>query len=119
MRAGNVGMAVGLWFMVAPFLWRYPFGFVVWQDLLIGGAIVAVSVAFAMSPGRLHGWLLIAVGAYAMVAPFLHDYVLYAQPYWNDLVMGVVTVGTGVAMGAAGLEGAWAPASPLETHLSS
>lgn len=118
MRSGYVGMALGLWYIVAPFAWRYPFGFVVWQDLLIGGAILAVSVAFTMSPGRLNGWALIAIGAYSMFAPFLHDYLLWAQPLWNDLVLGVVTVGTGVAMGGAGMVAADEAGSAPETHLT-
>lgn len=116
MRSAHVGMGLGIWYIVAPFVWGYPLGFVVWQDLLIGGAILAVSVAFSMSPGRLNGWLLIAIGAYSMFAPFLHDYILYAQPYWNDLVFGVLTVGTGMAMGAAGIELAGAGASTAETR---
>ncbi len=118
MRSGYVGMALGLWYIVAPFVWRYPFGFVVWQDLVIGGAILAVSVAFTMTPGRLNGWLLIAIGAYSMFAPFLHDYLLHAQPLWNDLVFGVLTVGTGVTMGGAGMEYAGSVASGPETHLT-
>lgn len=118
MKAGYVGMALGLWFLLAPFVWGYPTGFLVWHDLLIGGAILVVSVAFTLSPGRIHGWLLIAAGAYAMFAPFLHDYLLYAQPLWNDLVFGVVTVGTGAAMGGAGMEyDGEIPAEP-RTHLT-
>lgn len=118
MRAGYVGMALGLWFLLAPFVWGYPTGFLVWHDLVIGGAIMAVSVAFTLSPGRLHGWLLIAIGGYAMFAPFLHDYLLFAQPFWNDLVLGVIVVGTGAAMGGAGMEYAGPPPSRPETHLT-
>lgn len=118
MRSPHFGMAVGLWFLVAPFVWGYPAGFLVWQDLLIGGAILVVSVAFALFPGRLHGWLLIGIGGYSMFAPFIHDYLLYAQPLWNDLVLGVVTVGTGVAMGGAGMVLDGGSNTPLNTHLS-
>ncbi len=104
MRSPYIGIAIGLWYMVAPYVWGYPFGFLWWNDLVIGAVVIAVSISFTLSPGRFQGWLLIAAGAYSMFSPFLHDYLSHSFPLWNDLVIGVVTVATGVAMGAAGLE---------------
>lgn len=103
MSAPYVGLAVGLWYLVAPFVWGYPFGFLWWQDLLIGAAVIAISLSFTMGRTRIHGWLLIAVGAYSMFAPFLHDYLIRSFAFWNDLVFGVVTVATGVALGASAI----------------
>lgn len=104
MTAAYLGIGVGLWYLVAPFVWGYPLGFLVWQDLVIGAVIIALSVSFTLAPGRLAGWLLIATGAYSMFAPFVHGYLVHSSPYWNDLVFGVITVGVGVALAAAGLE---------------
>lgn len=89
--------------MVAPFVWQYPIGFIVWQDMVIGGVILALSFSFALSPARYTGWLIIFVGAYSMLAPFIHGYLMVADALFNDLVFGVLTVATGVAIGAAGL----------------
>ncbi|MFQ5678117.1 MAG: hypothetical protein ACE5HP_01500 [Gemmatimonadota bacterium] len=111
MKSPYVGLAVGLWYAIAPFVWRYPTGFLIWQDLLIGAGIVALSLSFLLSPGRLTGWLLILIGAYSMFAPFLHGYLIHAAALFNDLVFGVITVGTGVAVGGAGLEYGRKPAS--------
>lgn len=99
-----VGITLGLWYMAAPFVWRYPFGFLWWHSIVIGAAILAISISFRLGINRYSGWLLIAVAVYSMFAPFLHQYLDLAAPLWNDLMIGVVTVATGVAMAAAGLE---------------
>lgn len=104
MKSPYLGIGVGLYYLIAPFLFGYPFGFLVWQHLLLGAAVIAISLAFTMSAGRLHGWMLIAVGAYSMFAPFIHGTLTPSFAFFNLLVMGVITVGIGVAMGAAGLE---------------
>jgi hypothetical protein len=104
MRSPFVGITLGLWYMAAPFVWGYPFGFLWWHSIVIGAAILAVSISFRLGINRLSGYLLIAVAAYSMFSPFLHRYLNLAAPLWNDLVIGVVTVATGVAMAGAGLE---------------
>lgn len=104
MKSPHIGTALGLWYLVAPFVWGYPFGFLWWHSVLIGAAILAISGSFYLTGGRLHGWLLMAVAAYSMASPFLHGYLSLSFPLWNDLVIGVVTMGAGVAMAAAGLE---------------
>lgn len=113
MKVPYVGLTVGLWYLVAPFVWGYPFGFLVWQDLIIGAAIIAISLSYTMGGSRLNGWLLIAVGAYSMFAPFIHDYLIRTFAFWNDLVFGVVTVGTGVALGAAAIAYGEEDAAPV------
>ncbi|MFQ5690487.1 MAG: hypothetical protein ACE5HQ_09475 [Gemmatimonadota bacterium] len=104
MKSPYVGIGVGLWYIVAPFVWGYPAGFLWWQAVVIGAAILAFSVSFTLGVNRLSGWLLIATGAYSMFAPFVHGYLSYSFGLWNDLVFGVITVGTGVAVAGAGLE---------------
>ncbi len=104
MTAGYVGIGLGTWYLVAPFLWGYPFGFLWWHSLLIGAAALAISLSFTLGPGRLAGWGLIALGAYSLFSPFLHGYLFPSFAFWNDVVLGVVLVGTGTAMGAAGME---------------
>ena len=104
MASRFIGIGLGLWYMAAPFIWSYPFGFLWWHSVVLGAAIIAVTVTFHLGINRVSGWGLIALGAYSMVSPFLHAYLSNAQGLFNDLVFGVITVGTGVAMGAAGIE---------------
>lgn len=104
MIARYVGLTIGAWYVLAPFAWGYPVGFLWWQDVVIGAAVIALSGAYLLGWGRLPAWGLIAVGAYSMLAPFLHDYLTQVFAYWNDLVFGVLTVGTGCVLGAASIE---------------
>jgi len=104
MRAPYVGAAIGMWYLAAPLIWGYPFGFLWWNDIVIGLAILAISGSFLAARSAFQGWLLIAVGAYSLFSPFLHSYLSQAFPLFNDIVFGVVTIGTGCAMGGAWLE---------------
>ena len=104
MASRFLGMGLGVWFMGAPFIWGYPFGFLWWHSVVLGGAILVVTISFNLGINRISGWGLIALGAYSMRSPFIHAYLSNAQALFNDLIFGVVTVGTGVAMGGAGIE---------------
>ncbi|WP_419938517.1 SPW repeat domain-containing protein [Candidatus Palauibacter sp.] len=99
-----VGLALGLWFLGAPFIWGYPFGFLWWHSVVLGGSILVVTITFNLGINRISGWGLIALGAYSMLSPFIHGYLANAQALFNDLIFGVITVGTGTAMGGAGIE---------------
>lgn len=104
MIARYVGLAVGTWYLTAPFVWGYDVPFLWWHDLVIGAAVIALSAAFLLAWSRLAAWLLILLGAYSMSAPFLHGYLPHSFAFWNDLVAGVLTVGVGAALAAAALE---------------
>lgn len=104
MNSPYVGFAIGLWYMVAPYVWDYPFGFLWWHSIIIGAAVIGISGSFLAAPGRLNGWLLMAVGVYSLLSPFLHGFLDQAFPLWNALVIGIGVMQTGVAMAAAGRE---------------
>ena len=82
----------------------HPFGFLWWHSVVLGGSILVVTITFKLGINRISGWGLIALGAYSMLSPFIHGYLPNAQAFFNDLMFGVVTVGTGIAMGGAGIE---------------
>jgi len=104
MASRYVGIVLGLWFMGSPFIWGFPFGFLWGQSVVLGAAIIAVTISFNLGINRLSGYGLIALGVYSMLAPFIHGYLSNAQAFFNSLVFGIITVGTGVAMGGAGIE---------------
>ncbi len=99
-----VGLLIGVWYVLAPFVWGYPMGFLWWHSILIGSVIIAASASYLMSWSRGGAWVLIGVGAYSMLSPFLHDYLTSQFAFWNDLFIGVFTVGVGAALGAASIE---------------
>ena len=43
-------------------------------------------------------------GSLSMFSPFLHGFIDFSFAFGNNLLVGVVTMATGVAMAAAGLE---------------
>ncbi len=104
MKTRYLGLLVGVWYLLAPFVWGYPVGFLWWHSILIGSVIVAVSASYMMGWGRSGSWVLIATGAYSMLSPFLHDYLTSQFAFWNDLFIGVITIGLGVALGGAAIE---------------
>lgn len=104
MIARYVGLGIGVWYLLAPFLWGYTPGFLWWQDVIIGAVVTALSATFLIRWSRPAAWLLILVGAYSMLAPFTHQYLKEVFAFWNDLVFGILTVGVGVALAAAAIE---------------
>lgn len=104
MIARFVGLSIGVWYVLAPFLWGYPLGFLWWHEVIIGTVVAALSATFLIGWSRLAAWGLILVGAYSMLAPFAHGYLKDVFVFWNDLVFGVLVIGTGMALAAASIE---------------
>lgn len=98
-----VALGIGAWYLLAPFLWGYPMGFLWWNDVVIGAAVGTLAASYLVDWNRIGGWAMMAVGYYSMLAPFLFDYLEQSQAYWNDLVFGVVTVACGAMLAAAGI----------------
>ncbi len=104
MKTRYLGLLIGVWYILAPFVWGYPIGFLWWHSILLGSIVLAVSASYLMSWNRPGAWVLIATGAYSMLSPFLHGYLTNQYGFWNDLVFGVVTIGLGAALGGAAIE---------------
>ena len=104
MKTPFFGAFLGLFYIAAPFVFQYPEGFLRWHSIGIGLAVLAICAVFFMVGGRFPGWLLMFVAVYSMFSPFLHRFIDISFPFGNGLLVGVVTLATGVAMAAAGLE---------------
>lgn len=103
MKTRYLALGIGAWYVLAPFLWGYPLGFNWWNDVVIGAAVAVIATSYLLSWNRIGGWALMAVGYYSMLAPFMFDYLQQSFAYWNDLVFGVITVGCGAMLAAAGI----------------
>lgn len=104
MIARYVGVFIGVWYLTAPFVWGYDLPFNWWHSLVLGASALVLAGSFLLGWSRVAAWLLILVGAYSMVAPFVHGYIDLSFAFWNDLVFGVLLVGVGAALGAAAME---------------
>ena len=104
MMSRQLGIAIGAWYVVAPFVWGYVAPFNWWHSVVLGAAVLALAGAQMISRSRIAAWLLAGVGVYSMVSPFVHDYLTHSRPFFNDLFFGVVLVGVAVAHGAHAVE---------------
>lgn len=104
MLSRYLGVSIGVWYVMAPFVWGYEPGFLWWHSILLGGAVLALSAAHFVSPSRTAAHGLVVVGVYSMIAPLLHGYLVHAGAFFNDLFFGVVTVGVAVALAANAME---------------
>jgi hypothetical protein len=98
------GIAIGVWFIFAPFIWGYPLGFIWWHSIGIGAAVVALSASFLVRWLVGAGLLLILVGLYALVSPAVYAYYTQQFALWNDIFFGVATILTGAMLSASALE---------------
>lgn len=103
MTTRYLALGLGAWYVLAPFLWGYPLGFLWWNDLVIGAAVAALASSYLVSWNRIGGWAMMAVGYYSMLSPFLFGYLEQPFALWNDLVFGVVAVGCGAMLAAAAI----------------
>jgi hypothetical protein len=97
--AGSTGaptFVAAVWLAMAS----YPFYFLyeaLWNDVVIGAAIAAVSLTRVAKPveTRSLGWVNIVLGAWLLVAPFAWGYgntIGAARAAWNDVFVGLVVV---------------------------
>lgn len=104
MFSRQLGIAIGAWYVVAPFAWGYTAPFNWWHSVVLGGAVLALSAIHLIAWSRVASWLLIGVGFYSMLSPFAHGYLPLSRPFFNDFFLGVVLVGVAVAHGANAVE---------------
>lgn len=86
----------GLWLLLAPFLFGYAARAAVFNDVLAGLLIVGFGVgAFSnrLAPHRVQ--MLLILGLWLLLAPFVLGYADADAPLWSDLVVGAVAVTAG------------------------
>ncbi len=92
----NWWMAViGVWVAIAPFILGYRgVGAALWNDLVVGIAVVVLAVASAMSesesPIKTMDWITAVLGLWLVLAPFILGYSAITAALWSDIIAGVV-----------------------------
>ena len=111
-RASGGNVLVGVWLILAPFALGYSgLERAVWNDMVVGVAIIVLAIARIASPVRQVrlSWTNTVLGAWLIVAPFLLDYssfemleegtsideaeVSVTAASWNDVVVGLIVIG--------------------------
>lgn len=95
--ASGLNLLLGLWLIIAPFIFSYATAAASSNDLTIGVtiAILALIRVFKVSGTSWASWVNVALGVWLLVAPFV---LRYADPaaLWNDLIVGIAVICLGI-----------------------
>jgi hypothetical protein len=86
---------LGLWLIVAPFLMAYDGGYwgvAAWNSYLAGLGLVVVPLLGLIKPMPQREWLVLALGIWLLLAPFLLGFTIQAVAMWNTILTGLVVV---------------------------
>lgn len=95
--ASSLNLALGIWLIVAPFIFHYGTKAAVSNDITIGVtiAILALIRVFKASGTSWVSWLNVALGGWLLLAPFILSYAA-AATLWNDMIVGLLVICLGV-----------------------
>jgi hypothetical protein len=88
-----MNILLGLWLIVAPLLMAYAGGYAgtaAWNSYLVGLGLVVVPLLGLIKPLPLRQWLVLALGIWLLVAPFVLGFANEAVAMWNTVLTGVV-----------------------------
>lgn len=105
--ASGLNMVAGLWLIAAPWILAYGINAAIWNDVLIGAALVVLAGIRVAMPGRLAAlsWVNVVIGIWLFFAPFVLQYGSWAlagvsTAIWNDIIIGIAVVLLGWASAA-------------------
>jgi len=94
-----VNVAIGVWLMIAAFLFRHPTGVGITENV-ITGSIVGLAALWAARAFRprvslVASWTVMLTGLWVLAAPFALGYERESAAVLNDVVAGVAIVALG------------------------
>ena len=96
-RLSGILILVGIWELLAPFIWGYaaiveP----LWNDVLFGAALIVLAGVSVLSESettdRGLDWVNTVIGLWLIAAPFILNYTRLSSALWNDIIVGIITV---------------------------
>lgn len=81
----------GAWLVVSPFLLGTTGAdamMVMWNSVIVGVAVVVFAIAVLRKTQVWEEWVLLALGAWLIAAPFLLGYTGIAAAMWNSMIVG-------------------------------
>jgi hypothetical protein len=95
----GINVLAGLWLVLAPWFLGYSrVDAALWNDVLVGAAVLILAIIRVVAPGRLVGVSRanVVLGVWLLLAPFVLRYgrgfVLENVAAWNDIVLGVIVM---------------------------
>lgn len=107
--ASGLNIIAGLWLIIAPFALGYSnIDAAMWNDVLVGIAVVILAGIRTATPGRYTGfsWTNVALGVWLIIAPFVLQYGAAAvgnagAAFWNDILLGIAVAALAWASAAS------------------
>jgi len=84
---------LGVFLMVAPYLFGYADNAAAyWTSLLAGGIVAVASIWEGMETRKANWeyWVAAIVGIFAIVAPFIFGFGTHATAMWTSVIVGVL-----------------------------
>jgi hypothetical protein len=93
----GLDIVAGVWLIIAPFVLGYSVvPAALWNDLLVGLAIIVLSATRTAGEGyrmAWPSWTNVALGVWLILAPFILGYSTITAALWNDIILGVIVGG--------------------------
>lgn len=107
--ASGINVIAGIWLIIAPWALGYSnIDAAVWNDVLVGIAVVILAGIRTATPNRSTGvsWANVALGVWLIIAPFILQYGAYAMgnagaAFWNDILLGIAVAALAWASAAS------------------
>nr|WP_067296041.1 SPW repeat protein [Marinobacterium profundum] len=83
----------GVWLVISPFALGYGATdamMVLWNPVIVGVAVVVFAIAVLRKTQVWEEWVLLALGAWLMAAPFLLGYATMPAAMWNSIIVGLL-----------------------------
>ena len=94
--------SLGVWLVAAPFLMNYASAAATRNSLAVGAALIVVPLLALLKPLAWRQWLVLALGVWLILSPFLLGYASAEAAAWNAVVTGiVVTIAAAAAVRSA------------------
>lgn len=83
----------GAWLVISPFVLGYRAeapAMAVWNPVIIGLAVIVFAVAVLTRPQQWEAWVMLILGAWLVLAPFVLGFAGIAAALWNHVILGLL-----------------------------
>jgi len=86
-------LILGAWLLISPFVLGLSGPetmMIVWNFVIVGAAVVVFSIAVLRKTYVWEEWVLLALGAWLIVSPFLLGFAAMPMALWNSIIVGLL-----------------------------
>lgn len=103
--ASGLDIVAGAWIFLSPFLLGFSqLSGALWNNLIIGAAVIIFSASHATSGTARRAWaswINVVLGTWLILSPFILGFSADTRPFWNNIVLGAVVVILALISGAS------------------